>query len=113
LSPPPLSINAAALDPGFSQVEEFTQEQIRRMDLVYVPPAGHLVSDERTVTFTLAKNSPDSDEEQRLHFRVRLLPLEHPDHPGPRFKVPNPTITIPSKVGKNFEISCFLNFNTD
>jgi hypothetical protein len=79
---------------------EFTQEQIRQMELRYVPPAAHLVHEERAVTFTMSRSSPDREDEQRLHFVVRLLPLEHPDLPGPRFRVANPTIAIPPKVTK-------------
>jgi hypothetical protein len=57
-----------------------------------------LVPEERTVTFTLARTSPDGEGEDHIRLHVRLLPLEHPDHPGPRFRVANPTINVPSQV---------------
>ncbi|CAB3360847.1 Hypothetical predicted protein [Cloeon dipterum] len=76
-------------------VSEFTQEEIRRMDVVYVPPAAHLVPVERTVYFDLKKVNARG-QEQSVQFAVTLLPLDqHTDHFGPRFKIANPTLTAP------------------
>ncbi|XP_059478659.1 extracellular matrix organizing protein FRAS1-like [Neocloeon triangulifer] len=75
-------------------VSEFSQEEIRQKDLVYVPPAAHLVPEKRTVTFSLMKTSPALNQSYPLQFSIVLLPLDqHLDHPGPRFKITNPTIT--------------------
>jgi hypothetical protein len=89
----------------FLQVHEFTHADVRRMDLVYVPPPPHLVPIERPVSFkfsmVLPRNDirpPDPSIEET--FSILLLPLGHRE---PKFRVPNPVIAI----GKVSEMGSF------